>query len=57
MKKAILTNKITGVSVEVHESFESSNCSYGHSVWVDNDGFPYCQVGSNPIFYDLYIID
>lgn len=57
MKKAILTNKITGVSVEVHESFESSSCSYGHSVWVDNEGFPYCQVGSNPIFYDLHIIE
>ena len=54
--KAILTNPINGVSVEVHSTSEHSACSYGKEVWVDDNNNAYCQVDL-PSFYEIKIIE
>ena len=55
--KAILTNKISGVSVEVHSTTEHPDSSYGHPVWVDDEGQAYCQCDLPNPFYDIEIIE
>lgn len=55
--KAILTNTINGVSVEVHSTTVHPASSYGKPVWVDNEGQAYCQVGFERPFYELEIIE
>ncbi len=51
--KAILTNRINGMSVQVHATTEHPDSSYGQPVWVDDDNQAYCQVGMEAPFYDI----
>lgn len=50
---AILTNNITGVSVEVHATTEHPDSSYGIPVWVDDNNIAYMQVGALNPFYTI----
>ena len=50
---AILTNNITGVSVEVHATTEHPDSSYGIPVWVDDNNIAYMQVGALNPFYTV----
>lgn len=54
--KAILTNPINGVSVEVTATTDHPASSYGMPVWVDEDNEAYCQVGMEGL-YQVEIIE
>lgn len=51
--EAILTNSITGKSVKVHSTTEHPDSSYGHPVWVDDEGIAYMEVGASNPFYSI----
>lgn len=55
--KAIITNQVNGVSVEVYATTEHSASSYGRAIWVDEENNPYFEVGTCPPFYSIEIID
>lgn len=55
--RAILTNKLSGESVEVHSTTEHPDSSYGQPVWVDNEGQAYCQCNLPNPLYDIQIIE
>ena len=50
---AILTNNITGVSVEVHATTEHPDSSYGIPVLVDDNNIAYMQVGATHPFFSV----
>jgi len=53
MRKAIITNNVTGQQIIVHATTNNPACSYGRAVWEDDSGNAYCEVDSitpNPIF-------
>lgn len=49
--KAILVNTINGKPVQVQDTVNHPDCSYGKAVWVDKDNTAYCQVGVHTPFY------
>jgi hypothetical protein len=49
MRQAILRNAITGATVKVYATTESSYCERGKAVWVDEFFTPYGEV-DNPAF-------
>ncbi len=53
---AILTNKLTDVSVRVQSSDTHSDCHYGHRVWVDKDNVAYCEVGKEAPYFKISIL-
>lgn len=54
---AKLKNKMTGEVIDVTSTNNHPDCSYGQSVWVDEQGQAYCIVGMpNPI-YDIIEMD
>ena len=55
--KAILTNKLSDESVEVHSTTNHPSSSYGKEVWVDDKGQAYCQCDLPNPFYDVRIIE
>lgn len=51
MRKATLTEVLTGKSVEVHATTDHPDSSYGKAVWVDDDNNAYCQADvQNPLY-------
>ncbi|MGM9687021.1 MAG: hypothetical protein ACI3YI_12500 [Bacteroidaceae bacterium] len=55
--KAILTNKLSGESVDVHSTTEHPDSSYGQPVWVDNEWQAYCQCNLPNPLYEIEIIE
>lgn len=55
--KAIITNLINDVSVEVYSTTEHSASSYGRAIWVDDENNPYFEVGTCPPFYKIEILE
>lgn len=56
--RAKITNIITGVSVEVHDSTTHPDCHYGKAVWVDDDNVAYFEVGGKmPASYTIVVYD
>lgn len=53
MTTATLTNIINGESVRVHATTDHPASSYGQPVWVDDEGYAYCQVGLPSPFYKI----
>lgn len=54
-KNAVLKEKITGREIEVHATLNHPQSSYGHPIWVDEEGVAYMEVDSiipNP-FYEV----
>lgn len=51
MRRAILTDIVTGRKVRVHATRTHYTCSYGQAVWVDDDDNAYCQVGIPTPFF------
>lgn len=43
MKRAILKETATDREIEVHATTEHPDSSYGHPVWVDDEGTSYFQ--------------
>ena len=54
MRKAILTNKVTGAKVRVHSTTEHPDSSYGHEIWVDDNNISYLEVGAKNPFYEIH---
>lgn len=55
MRTAILRNLLTGAEVIVHATTEHPDSHYGTPVWVDDNGFAYCDVGSvaSKVLYEI----
>ncbi len=53
MRKAKLTNIVTGETILCHATTEHPDSSYGHAVWVDDNNVAYCEVGSVNPFYEI----
>lgn len=49
--KAKLINNITGEIIDVIETTDHPDSSYGRAVWVDNNNVAYTQVGMESPFY------
>lgn len=53
VRRAVITNRITGQSVNVVATTDHPDSHYGQAVWVDEEGVAYSEVdGSvpNPFF-------
>lgn len=53
MKKAIFRSVLGGTDIECHATTDHPQSSYGHAVWVTEDGTAIGQVGLPIPFYSL----
>lgn len=53
MRTATLRNVVNGVEVRVYATTEHPSSSYGHAVWVDDEGQAYCQCDLHNPFYEI----
>lgn len=53
MRTAIITSKLTGVSVKCHATTEHPDSHHGIEVWVDDKGRAYCDVDKPSEYYGV----
>ena len=51
--KTFLKNNFSGELIEVDQTTDHPDSSYGKAVWVDKNNLAYCQVGMEAPFYSV----